>query len=78
MTRRNVAALATVVWVCSLSMAAADSAESIPTTPTGIRPILINAAAPGTVLQNSLGEAVDLTSEFGKRSTILVFYRAHW
>jgi hypothetical protein len=51
-TRRNVAALATVVWVCSLSMAAADSAESIPTTPTGIRPILINAAAPGTVLRD--------------------------
>ena len=75
--------LVVMVWVGSLSIAAtADvtptAAIPIPATPAEVRPILIGAEAPGPVLENSAGEEVDLGKVLAMRSTILVFYRAHW
>jgi|SaaInlStandDraft_6_1057023.scaffolds.fasta_scaffold208081_1 hypothetical protein len=84
MIRSKTAAFAAaIVWFCTMSVVRADPGAPIPTvpipvSPTGIRPILINTEAPGPILQNSLGQSVDLTSVLGKRATILVFYRAHW
>lgn len=82
MIRRRAAILVTVAWIGGLSMAAADPAPTgaapIPATPAEVRPILIGAEAPGLMLQNSAGEEVDLGRALEMRSTILVFYRAHW
>ena len=81
--RRRAAILVSVAWIGGLSLAAAadpapTGAAPIPATPAEVRPILIGAEAPGLVLQNSAGEEVDLGRALEMRSTILVFYRAHW
>lgn len=83
MIRRRAAILVSVAWIGGLSLAAAadpapTGAAPIPATPAEVRPILIGAEAPGLVLQNSAGEEVDLGRALEMRSTILVFYRAHW
>lgn len=70
------------LWVAIVIAVAAGRgiAESspIPSTPTDIRPLLIGSTAPGPALKNSAGEDVDLGAALEGRSTILVFYRAHW
>ncbi len=69
-------------WVAMLIAVACVRGHSqsrpIPSTPAQIRPILIGSEAPGPVLVNSSGEEIDLAAALEQRSTILVFYRAHW
>lgn len=59
------------------SLAAAEPGE-IPTSPQGVRPLLIGSQAPGGILPDANGQDFDLGQALDARSTILVFYRAHW
>ena len=76
-TRNAVWAWAAMLVVITCGSGRAESGP-VPPTPTQIRPILIGSEAPGPVLKNASGDDVDLAAMLEQRSTVLVFYRAHW
>ena len=78
MTRWKIVGLAVPALVGILLLAANGQPGPIPSAPNQIQPILIGSEAPGPVLENASGEAIDLSQLLEQRPTILVFYRAHW
>ena len=60
------------------SMASSADAPAFPSTPEGIRPILLGTAMPDVALSTPAGKATTLAKAVDGKPAILVFYRGGW
>lgn len=53
-------------------------AQTVPTSPTDISPLLIGEHIPATALPDASGKAFNLNQSVAAKPTILIFYRGGW
>ena len=73
--RSTICALA-LVTAATLPGTRAD--ETVPDSPTEIRPLMISMEVPELSLLDGRGEAFDLNAALSEKPTLLIFYRGGW
>jgi len=75
---RSLLILILAAGIAVVGQAQAADSGAIPTSATGIRPLLIGAEIPDVTVRDAAGADLALKDVFRKEPTILIVYRGGW
>jgi peroxiredoxin len=67
-----------LTFVVLLASAVAAASQTVPASPSAVKPLLIGAAAPDADLRDMTGKPVTLKAALGGKPGVVIFYRGGW